>query len=125
MVNRKAHTALAHMQRVCERAKSLQSCPTLWTLQTIACQAPLSMGFSRQEYQSGLLCPPPGDLHNPGIKPESLMPPALVGRFFIPSATREEVTYEINRILHRKYYVYTQQIHTVMNMTCYNEEHKC
>ena len=35
---------------------------------TIACQSPLSMGFSRQEYWSGLLCPPPGDLPKPGIK---------------------------------------------------------
>ena len=34
---------------------------------TVACQAPLSMGFSRQEYCSGLPCPPPGDLPNPGI----------------------------------------------------------
>ena len=41
---------------------------TLWT---IACQAPLSMGFSRQEYWSGLPCPPPGELPNSGIKPAS------------------------------------------------------
>ena len=47
-----------------------------------ACQAPLSMGFSRQEYYSGLPCPPPGDLPDPGIEPESLMSPALVSRFF-------------------------------------------
>ena len=47
-----------------------QSCPTLFvTPWTIAHQAPLSMGFSRQEYWSGLPCPPPGDLPNPGIKP--------------------------------------------------------
>ena len=38
---------------------------------TAACQAPLSMGFSRQEYWSGLPCPPPGDLPHPGIKPAS------------------------------------------------------
>ena len=38
----------------------------------IACQAPLSMGFSRQEYWSGLPCPPPGGLPDPGIKPTSL-----------------------------------------------------
>ena len=44
---------------------------------TVACQAPLSMGFSRQEYWSGLLFPSPGDLPNPGIKPTS---PA--GEFF-------------------------------------------
>ena len=44
---------------------------TLWT---VACQAPLSRGFSRQESWSGLPFPPPGDLPNPGIKPGS---PAL------------------------------------------------
>ena len=50
---------------------------TLWT---VAHQAHLSMGFSRQEYWSGLPCPPPGDLSDPGIKP--LMSPASAGRFF-------------------------------------------
>ena len=38
---------------------------------TIACQVPLSLGFARQEYWSGLPCPSPGDLPNPGIKPRS------------------------------------------------------
>ena len=52
---------------------------TLWT---IALQAPLSMGFSRQEYRGGLLWPSPGDLTNPGVEPMSLMSPALAGRFF-------------------------------------------
>ena len=47
---------------------------TLWT---VACQAPLSIGFSRQEYWSGLPCPPPGDLPNP-----CLLFPELAGRFF-------------------------------------------
>ena len=56
---------------------------------TVACQAPLSMGLSSQEYWSGLLCPPPGDLPNPGIEPESLTSPALAGGFFISSATWE------------------------------------
>ena len=45
------------------------------------------MGFPRQEYWSGLPCPPPGDLSDSGIKPASLKPPALAGRFFITSAT--------------------------------------
>ena len=49
----------------------VQPFATLWT---VACQAPLSMGFSRQEYWSGLTFPPPGLLPNEGIKPES---PAL------------------------------------------------
>ena len=63
--------------RTCTCAQSLQSCPTLWDLWTVAHQAPLSMGFSRQEYWSGLPFPPPEDLPNPGIKPISLASPAL------------------------------------------------
>ena len=43
-------------------------------------------GFSRQEYWSGLPCPPPGDLPNPGIEPGSLIPHALASRFFTTSA---------------------------------------
>ena len=56
---------------------------------TVPCQAPLSMGFSRQEYCSGLPCPPPGDLLDPGIKPMSLVSPTLAGGFFTTSATWE------------------------------------
>ena len=48
-----------------------KSCLTLETPWTVACQAPLSMGFSRQEYWSGLPFPSPGDLLIPGIEPES------------------------------------------------------
>ena len=51
-----------------------QLCPTLATPWTVACQDPLSVGFSRQEYWSGLPFPSPGDLHDPGIEPRS---PAL------------------------------------------------
>ena len=58
----------------------------LWT---IACQAPPSMGFSKQEYWSGLPCLPPGDLPDLRIEPASLMSPALAGRFFTTSATWE------------------------------------
>ena len=54
---------------------------------TVACQAPLSMGLSRQEHWSGLLCPSPGGLPNPGIKPVSLTIPAFVGGFFTANAT--------------------------------------
>ena len=49
-------------------------------LHTGARQAPLSTGFPRQEYWSGLPCPPPGDLPDPGIRPVSLMSSALAGR---------------------------------------------
>ena len=59
------------------------SCVWLFvTLWTIACQAPLSMGFSRQEYQNGLPCPPQGDLPDPRIEFVSLKSPALAGGFF-------------------------------------------
>ena len=52
-------------------------------------QGPLSKGFSRQEYWSGLPWPPPADLPGPGIKPASLMSPELAGRFFTTSTTKE------------------------------------
>ena len=50
---------------------------------TVAFQAPLSMGFSRQEYWSGLPFPPLGDLPDPGIEPMSPVSPAQAGRFFV------------------------------------------
>ena len=56
----------------------------LWT---IAHQASLSMGFSRQEYCSQLPCPPLGDLPDPGLEPASLTSPALAGGFFTTSTT--------------------------------------
>ena len=59
---------------------------TLWT---VACQAPLSLRFSRQEYWSGLPCAPPEELPDPGIEPVYLMLPALSGVFFTTSATWE------------------------------------
>ena len=59
------------------------------TLRTVVLQGPLSMGFSRQEYWSGLPFPSPGDLPNPGIKPASLMSLALAGRFVSTGATWE------------------------------------
>ena len=57
---------------------------TLWT---VAHQALLSMGFSRQEYWSGLPSLAPGDLPDTGTKYMSLMFPALAGRFFTTSTT--------------------------------------
>ena len=60
---------------------------TLWI---VAHWAPLSMGFSWQECWSGLPCPPPGDLPNPGTEPLSLMSAALASGFLTPSATWEE-----------------------------------
>ena len=54
---------------------------------TVACQVPLSTGFSRQEYGSVLLCPPPGDLPNPGIEPGS---PALQADSLLPDGMGQE-----------------------------------
>ena len=65
---------------------------TLWT---VAHQAPLSMGFSRQEYWSRVSCPPLGDLPVPGIEPASLMSPALADRFLTASATWEALPLSI------------------------------
>ena len=70
---------LGHFSRV-------QFFATLWT---VACQAPQSMGFPRQEYWNGLPFPSPGDLPDPEIEPMSLMSPALAGGFFTTSATWE------------------------------------
>ena len=67
-----------------------QSCLTHYHLWTVDRQTPLSMRLSMQEYWSELLCPPPGDLPNPGIKSASLASPALVGGFFTPGTTREQ-----------------------------------
>ena len=74
--------------RVCvlSRFSPVQLFETLWT---VAHQAPLSRGFSRQEYWSVLPGPLPGDPPNPGIEPESLMSPALSGGFFTTNATWE------------------------------------
>ena len=64
------------------RVQSLSRVRLFVTPWTTAHQAPLSMGFSRQEYWSGLSCPPPGDLPNLGIKPTSPADSCIAGRFF-------------------------------------------
>jgi len=51
------------------------------------------MELSRQEYWSGLPCPPPGDLLDPGIEPKSLVSPAVAAKFFTTSATWEALKY--------------------------------
>ena len=60
-----------------EVVSTSQGCQTLVTLWIVAHQATLSVGFSRQECWSGLSFPTPGDLPDPGIKPASLVSPAL------------------------------------------------
>ena len=65
---------LASTQCVLSRFSHVRLFVTLWT---VTCQTPLSKGFSRQEYGSGLLCPSTGDLPDPGIKPMSPVAPSL------------------------------------------------
>ena len=60
---------------------------------TVACQAPLSVGFSRQKYWSGLPFPSPGDLLNPGIEHKLLLSPSLAGGFFTTSTMEESQKY--------------------------------
>ena len=67
---------------------------TLWT---VAHQAPVSIGFSRQEYWSELPCPPPGDFPDPGIEPASLTSPVLAGRFFTTSSTKNMYRFDFVR----------------------------
>ena len=71
------------------RAKSLQLCPTFCDPWAAAHQAPLSTGFSKQEYWSGLPFHSPGDLTNPGIETASFTSSTLAGWCFTTSATWE------------------------------------
>ena len=66
-----------HPRYMLVRAQSLSRVQLFVTQWTVACQAPLSLGFSRQEYWSGLPFPPPGDLPDPGIELASPESPAL------------------------------------------------
>ena len=81
----------------------------LWT---VARQVPLSMGFSRQEYRSGLPCPPPGDLPHLGMEPMPLMCPALAGRLFTIRATWEAQG-------HVQYLHYHESIVSLMSQIVY------
>ena len=74
------------------------------TAGTVACQAPLSMEFSRQEYWCDLPFPIPGDLPNPGIKPASFASPELASRFFTTA------TWEAHQLLPLGYLLYVYVI---------------
>ena len=80
--------SLLNVLHVCvlSRFSRVQLFETLWTA---AHQAPLSMGFPRQEYWGGFPCPLPGHLLNPGIEPVSFKCPTLASRFFTSSTTWE------------------------------------
>ena len=79
-----------------EHAKLLGHVGLFAALLTVAFQAPLSIGFFRQEYWSVLPCPPSGDLPSPGIEPEYLVSPVSVGRFFTTNTTWEALMYRID-----------------------------
>ena len=74
---------------ICKCAGMLKSCLTHCNPMVCSPLGFSSMGFSRQEYWSGLPCPPPGDLPEPEMEPASLMSPALSGGFFTTNATWE------------------------------------
>ena len=84
MLNMKVKSVHPEFSSFAKGAKLLQLCPTL--CDPMDHSLPLSVGFSRQEYWSGLPFPSPADLPDPGIKPTSLMSPALAGRFFTTGA---------------------------------------
>ena len=94
------------------------------TLLTVACQASLSMGFSRQEYWSGLPCPSPRDLPNPGIELTSLTSSALAGRFFSTSATwKAHFTNDnVYNILQMVMYIFTNGNVYITNGNVYKNE---
>ena len=82
------------VMRACCRFCCVQLFVILWT---VALKAPPSMRFSRQEYWSGLPCPPPGGLPDPGIESSSHMSPALAGGFFTTTATWEAQFHTLSR----------------------------
>ena len=84
-----------------------KSCLTLATPWTVACQAPLSMGFSRQEYWSGLPFPSPRDLPDPGIKPRS----SALQAGSLPSEPSEKPMTNLDSILKSKDITLLTKVH--------------
>ena len=83
----------------CVRAESFKLCLTLFNPVNCTCHVPLSMEFSRQEYWSGLPCPPPGDLPYPGIEPASFASLGLAGRFFTTEPPGKPCSVQFGRSL--------------------------
>ena len=100
---------------VLSRFSRVQLFVTPWT---VTCQVLLSIGSSRQEHESGLLCPPPGDLPDPGIEPVSPAPPALTSGFFTASATWEAQNLQdaTKAVLRRKFTV--KQVKVQVTQSC-------
>ena len=102
-----------------------RSCPTLCNPMDYSRQAPLSMGFSRQEYWSGLLFPSPGDLPNTGIKPGSLALQAddllmeLWGKSIITHHKVPLRIHEIAKILKRRIKCWSVYVATKIIINCW------
>ena len=97
---------LSHLV-ACMYAQLLSHVQFFGILQAVANQAPLSMGFSRQEYWSGLPFSPPGDLPKPGIESMPPVSPSLAGRFFTIEPPRKPshlviLLYPKNHLIQRK-----------------------
>ena len=92
-----------HFLLQCVKVKSLSRVRLFVILWTVAHQAPPSMGFSRQEYWSGLPFPSPRGLPNPGMEPKSFTSPAVAGWFFTTSATWKAPFDSNKRILKGNY----------------------
>ena len=89
-------------------------CETLWT---IPHQAPLLLGFSRQEHWSGLPCPPSGYLTNPGINPRSPMSPAWAGRLSPRPPRKPKYLYMYNEFT----LLYSRSYHSSVNQLYSNK----
>ena len=114
------------------RAQLLSRVRRFATPWTVACQAPLSRGLTRQEYWLRLPFLPPGDLPNPGMKLASFVFPALVGRFFttetpgldksLPNTEEPKYVHLINHIgwLTPDYHVYSVPLQTACNQSIHD-----
>ena len=99
------------------RFSHVQLCVTLWTT---ACQALLFMGFSRQEYWSGLPCPSLGDLPDLGIEPISLISSTFGGGSFSPRATWEAISgYQCQNLNPYSLMVGTDSLSLMTSLVCY------
>ena len=95
-------------------ANLTQSCRILCN--PVACQAPLPLGFSRQEYWSGFPYPPPGDLPNPGMEPTSPVSPASAGEFFTAEPPGKPIYICIYTPVRRLVvYMFSGKLHEVLN----------
>ena len=113
-------------------AKSLQSCPPLWDPMNSSPPGSSVHGILRQEHWSGLSCPPPGDLPDPGIKPLTLTYPALVVGFFIPvapSGKSKAISYycqlKNNKVFIYLFMLFLADLHCFMGFSLVAESEGC